>query len=141
MSSPQQGDNRQILQDLWQRLKAKLPDYMLPSAIVTLQEFPRSPNGKLDRQSLPAPEYGSDSEGRAPEGPEQELLCTLFAQALGVPRVSLDDSFFDLGGDSIMLIQLVSRIRAALGCTLSIQSFYEAPTVAALSEKMRASEA
>ncbi len=140
MSAPQ-GDNREILQDVWPRLKAKLPDYMLPSAIVTLQEFPRSPNGKLDRQSLPAPEYGSDSEGRAPEGPEQELLCTLFAQALGVPRVSLDDSFFDLGGDSIMLIQLVSRIRSALGCTLSIQSFYEAPTVAALSEKMRASEA
>ena len=141
MSAPQRGDNREIVQDLWPRLKAKLPDYMLPSAIVTLQEFPRSPNGKLDRQSLPAPEYGSDSEGRAPEGPEQELLCTLFAQALAVPRVSLDDSFFDLGGDSIMLIQLVARIRAALGCTLSIQSFYEAPTVAALTEKMRASEA
>jgi amino acid adenylation domain-containing protein len=141
MSAPQQGDNREIVQDLWQRLKAKLPDYMLPSAIITLPEFPRSPNGKLDRQSLPAPEYGSDSEGRAPEGPEQVLLCTLFAQALGVPRVSLDDSFFDLGGDSIMLIQLVARIRAALGCKLSIQSFYEAPTVAALTEKMRASEA
>lgn len=141
MSAPQQRNNREIVQELWQRLKAKLPDYMLPSAIVTLQEFPRSQNGKLDRKSLPAPEYGSDSDGRAPEGPEQELLCTLFAQALGVPRVSLDDSFFDLGGDSIMLIQLVARIRAALGCTLPIRSFYEAPTVAALSEMMRASEA
>ncbi|HEU4507476.1 MAG TPA: amino acid adenylation domain-containing protein [Pyrinomonadaceae bacterium] len=141
MSAPQQRNHREIVQDIWQRLKAKLPDYMLPSAIVTLPEFPLSPNGKLDRKSLPAPEYGSDSDGRAPEGPEQELLCTLFAQALGVPRVTLDDSFFDLGGDSIMLIQLVARIRAALGCTLSIRSFYEAPTVAALTELMRASEA
>jgi acyl carrier protein len=141
MSAPQSRDRGEILGALWQRLKAKLPDYMLPSAIVTLPEFPRSPNGKLDRQSLPAPEYGSDSDGRVPEGPEQELLCTLFAQALGVPRVSLDDSFFDLGGDSIMLIQLVARIRAALGCKLSIHSFYEAPTVAALTEKIRASEA
>ena len=105
-----------------------------------LKEFPRSPNGKLDRQSLPAPQYGSDAGGRAPKGPEQELLCTLFAQALGVPRVTLDDSFFDLGGDSIMLIQLVTRIRAAFGCKLSIRLFYEAPTVAAVSEKILASE-
>lgn len=141
VSVPQRRDNREIVQEVWQRLRAKLPDYMLPSAIVTLKEFPRSPNGKLDRQSLPAPEYGSDAGGRAPNGPEQELLCTLFAQALGVPRVSLDDSFFDLGGDSVMLIQLVTRIRAAFGCNLSIRSFYEGPTVAALSEKILANAA
>ena len=139
VSAPQ--DDREIVQEVWQRLKAKLPDYMLPSAIVTLKEFPLSPNGKLDRKALPAPEYGSGAGGRAPNGPEQELLCTLFAQALGVPRVSLDDSFFDLGGDSVMLIRLVTRIRAAFGCTLSIRAFYEAPTVAALTEKVLVSEA
>ena len=136
VSAPQRRDNREIVQEVWQRLRAALPDYMLPSAIVRLPEFPRSPNGKLDRQSLPAPEYGSDSAGRVPNGPEQELLCKLFAEALGVPRVSLDDSFFDLGGDSITLIRLVTRIRAALGCNFSIRSFYEGPTVAALSEKI-----
>lgn len=141
VSAPQCQDNREIVQELWQRLKATLPDYMLPSAIVTLPEFPRSPNGKLDRQSLPAPEYGSESDGSTPNGPEQELLCTLFAQTLGVPHVGLDDSFFDLGGDSVMLIRLVTRIRDALGCKLSIRSFYEGPTVAALTEKICASVA
>jgi amino acid adenylation domain-containing protein len=141
VSAPRGRDNREIVQELWPRLRATLPDYMLPSAIVTLQEFPLSPNGKLDRQSLPAPEYGSDPGGRAPVEPEQELLCTLFAETLRVPRVGLDDSFFDLGGDSVMLIRLVTRIRAALGCKLSIHSFYEGPTVAALTEKIRANEA
>ena len=140
VSAPQ-CESQEVVQELWQRLRSTLPDYMLPSAIVTLEEFPLSPNGKLDRKSLPAPEYGSGAGGRAPSGPEQELLCTLFAEVLGVPRVSVDDGFFDLGGDSLMLIRLVTRIRAAFGCKLPIGSFYEAPTVAALSEKIRASEA
>jgi acyl carrier protein len=140
VSAPMDHDNRELVAGLWQRLRTTLPDYMLPSAIVTLQEFPLSPNGKLDRKSLPAPEYVGDPDGRAPNGPEQELLCTLFAEALGVPRVSLDDNFFDLGGDSVMLIHLVTRIRAALKCNLSARSFYEGPTVAALSEKICANE-
>jgi len=134
VSVPRGLDHREIIQEL----KKKLPDYMLPSAIVTLKEFPLSPNGKLDRKSLPAPEYGGDGDGYGPHGPEQELLCTLFAQVLGLPRVSLDDNFFELGGDSVMLIRLVTRIRTAFGRKLSIRSFYESPTVAGLSEKFLA---
>ncbi len=137
VSTPRGLDNREIIQEL----KKKLPDYMLPSAIVTLKEFPLSPNGKLDRKSLPAPEYGGDGDGYGPQGPEQELLCTLFAQVLGLPRVSLDDNFFELGGDSVMLIRLVTRIHTAFGRKLSIRSFYESPTVAGLSEKLLANEA
>ena len=137
LSSAQQQDAREIVREIWNRLKSKLPDYMLPSAIVKMDELPLTPNGKLNRQALPAPEYSSDQTWRAPVGPQQEVLCSLFAAALGISQVSLDDSFFDLGGDSVILIQLVSRIRAALGLNLSIRAFFEAPTVAGLTEQFQ----
>jgi amino acid adenylation domain-containing protein len=133
MAGPQR-DEPAVVQEVWRRLRAMLPDYMLPSAIVPLSSFPLSPNGKLDRKALPAPEFAGGREGRTPKTAEQKMLCSLFAETLGVPRVSVDDNFFELGGDSIMLVQLVTRIRAALKCKLSIRSFYEAPTVAALIE-------
>jgi amino acid adenylation domain-containing protein len=137
----QQQPAREIERELWNRLKSELPDYMLPSAIVKMEKFPLTPNGKLDRQALPAPAYSSEPTGRAPTGPQQEVLCSLFADALGIPRMSLDDSFFDLGGDSVMLIHLVRRIRDRLGVNLSIRTFFEAPTVAGLSERLQRMEA
>jgi amino acid adenylation domain-containing protein len=140
VSGGQQRGARQMVQEVWDKIKSELPDYMLPSAIVKLKEFPLTPNGKLDRRALPAPDYSSGLIGRAPQGPQQEALCTLFAEALGAFQVSLDDSFFDLGGDSIMVIQLVRRIRDTLGVTLSIRAFFEAPTVAGLTERLREME-
>jgi amino acid adenylation domain-containing protein len=137
VSGAQQQDAREVVRELWNRLKSKLPDYMLPSAIVKMDELPLTPNGKLNRQALPAPEYSSDQTWRAPVGPQQEILCSLFAAALGISQVSLDDSFFDLGGDSVILIQLVSRIRAALGVNISIRAFFETPTVAGLTEQLQ----
>jgi acyl carrier protein len=141
VSGAQKQPTGEIERELWKRLKSELPDYMLPSAIVKMEKFPLTPNGKLDRQALPAPSYGSDPAGRAPTGPQQEVLCSLFADALGIPRMSLDDSFFDLGGDSVMLIHLVRRIRDRLGVNLSIRTFFEAPTVAGLSERLQMMEA
>lgn len=137
LSAPRQQDKRQVVRALWERLKAELPDYMLPSAIVNLKEFPVTPNGKLDRSALPAPEYGSEFPLSAPGDPQQEVLCTLFADALGVAQVSPADNFFELGGDSIMVIQLVKRIRDALGVTLPIPALFEEPTVAGISEQLR----
>ncbi|MFD9410731.1 non-ribosomal peptide synthase/polyketide synthase [Streptomyces sp. NPDC059989] len=89
-----------------------LPDYMVPAAIVELTELPLTPIGKLDRKALPAPEFGT-AGGRAAESPEEEVLVRLFAQTLGLPEgsVDADGAFFDLGGDSIMAIQLVSAAR------------------------------
>ncbi|MFD3514397.1 amino acid adenylation domain-containing protein [Streptomyces sp. NPDC058657] len=89
-----------------------LPDYMVPAAIVELTELPLTPIGKLDRKALPAPEFGT-AEGRAAEGAEEEILVRLFAETLGLPEGSVDPdgAFFDLGGDSIMAIQLVSAAR------------------------------
>lgn len=136
LSDAQQQDDREIVQELWNRLKSKLPEYMLPSAIVKLEEFPLTPNGKLDRQALPAPEYGNSPTWRAPVGPQEEVLCLLFADALGISKVSVDDSFFDLGGDSVLLIHLVRRIRDTLGVNFTIRTFFEAPTVAGLAERL-----
>lgn len=138
LASATPQDDREVVREIWKRLRLSLPAYLLPSAIVKMDHFPLTPNGKLDRGALPAPEYSNDPTGRAPVGPEQEVLCSLFADTLGVPQVSLDDSFFDLGGDSVLLIDLVRRIRDSLGVTVSIRTFFEAPTVAGLAERLLA---
>jgi acyl carrier protein len=114
---------------------------MLPNAIVRLQQLPLTPNGKLDRQALPAPEYENNSPGRAPVGPEEEALCALFSAVLGVSEISVDDSFFDLGGDSILLIHLIKRIRETLGVNFPIRTFFEAPTVAGLASRLLTTKA
>jgi len=141
VSGPHRQNTREIVRELWDRIKSELPDYMLPSAIVRLKEFPLTLNGKLDHNALPSPDYGSDLRARAPQGRRQKALCSLFAEALGILQVGVDDSFFDLGGDSVMVIQLVKRIRDTLGVNLSIRAFFEEPTVAGLSDRLRTMEA
>jgi amino acid adenylation domain-containing protein/non-ribosomal peptide synthase protein (TIGR01720 family) len=116
-------------------LAATLPEYMVPSAILTIEELPLSPSGKLDRRALPAPHYDAESDGRAASTPVEEALCGLFAQVLGLGTVGIDDSFFALGGDSIISIQLVSRARAA-GFVLTPRDIFEAKTVARLAERV-----
>ncbi|AXK33658.1 amino acid adenylation domain-containing protein [Streptomyces armeniacus] len=113
------------------RLAAALPDYMVPAALVPMTDLPLTGNGKLDRRALPEPEYGTSATSREPVTSLEEALCGAFAEVLGLEKVGADDSFFDLGGDSIISIQLVSRARKA-GFVLTAQDVFTHRTPAAL---------
>jgi thioesterase domain-containing protein/acyl carrier protein len=113
-------------------LAARLPDYLVPPVLMVLSGLPLTVNGKVDKAALPAPRATAAGGGRAPRTPAEELLCALFADVLGVPAVSVDDSFFDLGGHSLLATRLISRVRAALGADLSIATLFKTPTVAGL---------
>ena len=98
-------------------LKERLPDYMLPVAIVEMQRFPLTPNGKVDRKALPAPEYSRPSleaEYFAPRTPTEEILCAIWAEVMKVDRVGVFDNFFELGGHSLLATQVVARVREGL---------------------------
>ncbi len=122
--------------DLRHHLAERLPEYMVPSAIVMMDTLPLTVNGKLDRRALPAPERQLDGY-RAPRSPEESALCDIFAAVLELDRVGIDDSFFALGGHSLLATRVVGRARATLGVELPIRSVFESPTVAELATRLR----
>ncbi|MFG2007434.1 condensation domain-containing protein, partial [Spirillospora sp. NPDC048911] len=113
-----------------------LPGYMVPAAVVSLDALPLTVNGKLDRDALPDPDFSAKVSSRAPRTSDEETLASLFAEVLGLERVGIDDGFFDLGGDSIIAIQLVSRARQS-GLVISPREVFQHQTVQALAAHAR----
>ncbi|MCP3062578.1 non-ribosomal peptide synthase/polyketide synthase [Myxococcus sp. K38C18041901] len=117
----------------------RLPEYMVPSALRVLESLPLMSNGKVDRKALPVPEqtwFLAEDAQVGPGTPTEELLAGLFAQVLGVPRVSTTASFFELGGHSLLATQLVSRVRSAFQIELPLRDLFESPTVQALAQRI-----
>ncbi|WP_419998139.1 amino acid adenylation domain-containing protein [Streptomyces boninensis] len=118
------------------RVASALPEYMVPATVVVLDRLPVTPSGKLDPDALPEPDFSAGSDSRGPRTPRETQLCALFAKALGAERVGIDDSFFDLGGDSIVSIRLVTLARAD-GLDMSPRDVFTHKTVAALATAVR----
>jgi amino acid adenylation domain-containing protein len=135
--TPDEGrqiDRSQLLQNL----KSRLPEYMLPAAIVALKDLPRTPNGKLDRRKLPIPEPISDTANdiALPRTPVEDVVSGLWSVVLGVPSVRIHDNFFDSGGHSLLATQLISRLRDCFKLELPLRTLFENPTVAGLAESV-----
>ena len=118
----------------------RLPGYMVPAAIVVLEALPLTVNGKLDKRALPAPDYTDTDRYRAPATPTEEILAGIYAQVLGVERVGVEDSFFELGGDSLLAMRLIAAINTGLDAHVSVRAVFEAPTVAGLALRIGSAE-
>jgi acyl carrier protein len=127
----------QLLPELRVFLKKKLPEHMLPSAIVLLEALPLTPNGKVDRRALPAPGgLAPDLETvyLAPRNEAERVIATVWSQVLQVDKIGVLDNFFDLGGHSLSILQVHSKLQDAFEQTLSVIDLFKYPTVSALAE-------
>jgi amino acid adenylation domain-containing protein/non-ribosomal peptide synthase protein (TIGR01720 family) len=114
----------------------RLPEYMVPSVFVAVDELPRTPTGKVDRSVLPEPAPAPSTTYRAPRTREERVLCALFAEVLEVDEVGLDDDFFLLGGHSLLATRLVGRIRAELGSDVAVSEVFDHPAAGALAGRL-----
>lgn len=119
--------------------RSRLPEYMIPVAWVKMEKLPLSPNGKVDRRSLPAPEYQRQETHKytAPRTPDEDMIAAICGEVLKIDRVGVEDNFFELGGHSLLATQVISRIRQAFNIDLPVRTLFESPTVASLAASLR----
>jgi amino acid adenylation domain-containing protein len=125
-------------------LKERLPEYMVPGAIVVMGELPLTANGKLDRKALPAADGATLNEEKefiAPRNVVEEMLASIWTEVLGIERLGINDNFFEIGGHSLLATQVVSRVREAFKTQIPLRTFFAGPTVAELAEVLVATEA
>jgi amino acid adenylation domain-containing protein len=122
--------------EIREKLAERVPAYMVPTAVVVLEALPLTVNGKLDTRALPVPEYQDVDRYRAPATPTEEILAGIYAQVLGLERVGVDDSFFDLGGDSLLAIRVIAAINTSLDVHLPVRTLFHAPSVSSLSQQL-----
>jgi amino acid adenylation domain-containing protein len=122
--------------ELRRYLREQLPDYMVPSWVVLLDEWPLTPNGKLDRRALPEPAIHHGEAELQQRTPTEEIVAGVWAEVLRLPEVEMEANFFDLGGHSLLATQVVSRLRAAFGVDVYLRSLFERPTVRRLAEQI-----
>ncbi len=131
------GECAAPVDELRRVIKEKLPSFMMPSAFVVLEAMPLTPNGKIDRNALPAPDHARpDIEGAfvAPRTPIEEMIAAIWSQILRVEKVGIHDNFFTLGGHSLLATQVMQRVRDTFNVALPLRLFFETPTVADLAE-------
>jgi non-ribosomal peptide synthetase component F/acyl carrier protein len=131
---PADGSTVLTSNDLRSTLREQLPDYMVPSFVVLLDELPLTDNGKIDRRALPVPEPADVQDDAATRTPTEELLTNIWAEILHLRRVGLHDNFFDLGGHSLLATQVVSRVRETFKVELPLRALFEKPTIAELAQ-------
>jgi thioesterase domain-containing protein/aryl carrier-like protein len=124
--------------ELREHLRGELPDYLIPAVFVELAALPLTSSGKVDRAALPAPGARPDSaaEPVAPRTPYEEMLVEIWREVLGVAQIGVHDNFFDVGGNSLLLVQVVAQVRAH-DYDISLSDFFEAPTVAGVATRIR----
>jgi len=125
---------KQLMPQLRDYLKERLPEYMVPSGYVVLSQLPLTPNGKVDRKALPAPDFASNvsTEYVAPETETEKLLAEIWAEVLRLEKVGRHDNFFDIGGHSLLATQLISQIRQSFEQDVPLKTLFEFPTIAEL---------
>ena len=132
-------DQKLSVTELRRFLKEKLPEHMVPSVFVTLEALPLTPNGKVNRRALPAPEWVRpelESAFVAPRTPIEQMLAGTWTQVLGIEQIGVHDSFFELGGQSLLATQVISRLRDAFQVEVPLQDLFKAPTVIGLAERI-----
>jgi acyl carrier protein len=123
---------------LRQYMKERLPDYMVPAAIVILRSFPTTPNGKVDRAALPQAELTKSRVMVTPQTSVEKELAAIWSQLLRIAEISIHDNFFDLGGHSLLATQVMSRIRKVFNKDLPLRTIFDAPTIAKLAHAIEA---